>query len=84
MTYDLRRLRLHGLIERIEGTHRYQLTAHGLKTAMFYSRVYNRILRPGLSLLTPNAVTSNTAIDKRFVAMNNTIEAFCDDAKLAA
>jgi hypothetical protein len=25
-TYDLRRLRLHGFIERIPGTHRYQVT----------------------------------------------------------
>ena len=27
MTYDLRRLRLHGIIERIPHSHRYQLTA---------------------------------------------------------
>ncbi|NIR31515.1 MAG: hypothetical protein GWN84_19825, partial [Gammaproteobacteria bacterium] len=53
MTYELRRLRLHGLIERIPTTHRYRLTEHGLKTAMFYTRVYNRILRPGLSHLSP-------------------------------
>jgi hypothetical protein len=26
VSYELRRLRLHGLIERIEGTHRYRLT----------------------------------------------------------
>jgi hypothetical protein len=26
MTYDLRRLRLHGIIERIPHSHRYQLT----------------------------------------------------------
>jgi DNA-binding PadR family transcriptional regulator len=49
MTYDLRRLRLHGIIERIAGTHSYRLTAAGLKTAFFYSRVYARVLRPGLS-----------------------------------
>ena len=35
MTYDLRRLRTHGLIERIAHTHRYQVTDHGLHTAMF-------------------------------------------------
>jgi len=51
MTYDLRRLRLHGVIERIEGTHRYRLTETGLRTALFYSRVYARVLRPGLSIL---------------------------------
>ena len=30
VSYELRRLRLHGLIERIEGTHRYRLTPEGL------------------------------------------------------
>ena len=35
MTYDLRRLRLHGLIERIPFTHsRYRVTDHGLRTAL--------------------------------------------------
>jgi len=38
MTYDLRRLRLHGLIDRIPHTHRYQLSATGLPTAMFLMR----------------------------------------------
>ena len=30
MTYDLRRLNTHGLIERIPHTHRYQVTDTGL------------------------------------------------------
>lgn len=38
MTYDLRRLRLHGLIERIPGQHRYRLTDVGLRTALFFIR----------------------------------------------
>ena len=42
MTYDLRRLRLHGLIERIPATYRYQVTAAGLRTAMFLTRVHDR------------------------------------------
>jgi hypothetical protein len=33
MSYDLRRLRLHGLIARLPGTHRYPLTPLGLRTA---------------------------------------------------
>jgi hypothetical protein len=49
MSYDLRRLRLHGLIERIAGTHRYRLTPLGLRTALFYSRTFNRVVRPALS-----------------------------------
>ena len=46
MSYELRRLRLHGLIERLPKTHRYRLTDEGLRTALFYTRVYSRILRP--------------------------------------
>ena len=34
MTYDLRRLRSHGLIGKIPHTHRYQLTDHGLSTGL--------------------------------------------------
>jgi len=49
MSYQLRRLRLHGLIERFQGTHRYQVTDRGWKIALFWTRVYNRILRPGLA-----------------------------------
>jgi hypothetical protein len=47
MTYDLRRLRLHGLIERVPRTHRYTLTSFGLRVAFFCSKVYLRVLRPG-------------------------------------
>jgi hypothetical protein len=49
MTYDLRRLRLHGLIRRVPGSHRYQITRLGLRVAAFYSKLYARTLRPGLS-----------------------------------
>jgi len=49
MSYDLRRLRLHGLIEPTPKTHRYRLTTFGLKTALFYTQAYQRLLRRGLS-----------------------------------
>lgn len=49
MTYDLRRLRLHGLIDRIPRTHRYRPTDLGWKVAVFFTRAYNRFLRTGLS-----------------------------------
>jgi hypothetical protein len=51
-TYDLRRLREHGLIERIPHTHRYQVTPAGLRHAMFLTRVHDRILQTGLAELT--------------------------------
>ena len=49
MTYDLRRLRLAGLIRRIEHTHRYVLTPDGIKVAVFYTKLHNRLLRPLLA-----------------------------------
>jgi hypothetical protein len=50
-TYDLRRLRLHGLIERIPQTHRYRVTDTGLHHAMFLTRVHSRLIRTGTAQL---------------------------------
>lgn len=60
MTYDLRRLRLHGLIERIPKTHRYRLTKQGLAVVHFYHRTYTRLIRPALSVIgsPPSTCTS--------------------------
>jgi hypothetical protein len=68
MSYDLRRLRLHRLIQRIPGTHRYQLTELGRRTALFYSRTFNHVLRPGLSQiahpnLPPDSSNLNAALE---------------------
>jgi len=49
MTYDLRRLRLHGLIQRVPKSHRYLATNFGFRAATFLSRSYARLLRPGLA-----------------------------------
>ena len=46
MTHDLRRLRLNGLIRRIDHTHTYALTPEGRRVAVFYTKLYNRLLRP--------------------------------------
>jgi hypothetical protein len=51
MTYDLRRLRLHGLIERIPQSHHYRVTDLGRRIALFFTKVHSRILRPGLPQL---------------------------------
>jgi hypothetical protein len=49
MTYDLRCLRLHGLIRRVPGSHRYQLTDFRRNAAIFLSRAYARLIQPGLA-----------------------------------
>jgi hypothetical protein len=51
MSYHLRRLRLHGLIQRIAGTHRYTVTDFGLSAAVFLTRAHARFTGTGLSQL---------------------------------
>jgi hypothetical protein len=72
MSYDLRRLRLHGLIQRIPGTHRYKLTTIGLRTALLYSRTFNRVIRPALSQLTaPNLPQQKSKLATAFHNLEN-------------
>jgi hypothetical protein len=52
MSYDLRRLRAHGLITRVPRSHRYQLTDTGPHHAMLLNHVHTRLLLPGLTHLT--------------------------------
>ncbi|MBV9173152.1 MAG: hypothetical protein JOZ81_24060 [Chloroflexi bacterium] len=51
MTYDLRRLRVHGLIQRLPGTHRYMVTLDGWQVAGFYTTLYDHVLSPGWAVL---------------------------------
>lgn len=56
-SYDLTRLRVNGLIHRITGRNRYILTPDGLRFAIFYSKVHNRLLRPLMAADQPPATT---------------------------
>lgn len=76
MSYDLRRLRLHGLIERIPKTQRYRLTPFGLKTALFYSRTYQRLVRPGLSELHAPPTPRPALLAVAFARFQNTLDAY--------
>jgi len=44
--YDLRRLKLKGLIRKVQHTNTYALTPDGQRFAIFYTKVGNRVLRP--------------------------------------
>jgi len=51
LTYDLRRLRAHGLITRQPHSHRYRVTDTGLRDALFLTRAHDRLLRTGMAQL---------------------------------
>jgi len=84
VTYDLRRLRMHGLIERIPDTHRYRITSTGLRTALFCSRLYNRALRPGFAAIDPRPLRPELPIAKTIRAAESALDQWYRDAKLAA
>jgi hypothetical protein len=73
MTYHLRRLRLHGLIQRIPDTHRYQVTDFGWRVALFFTRTYARLIRPGLAQIIPNAPPMNNRLRLRFDQLDTAI-----------
>jgi hypothetical protein len=80
MTYDLRRLRLHGLIERVPHSHRYRITALGARVAMFYARLYTRALRPASSLHPSGSSRAQRAFDRLDAALAH----FLEEVKIAA
>jgi hypothetical protein len=84
MSYHLRRLRLHGMIERIPKTHRYRLTDFGLRTAMFCTRAWARIFRRGLGAILPAASPVPNPLLRSFDQVAAHIQASVDHAKLAA
>lgn len=52
ISYDLRRLRQHGLITRTAGTLRYQTTDLGYHAALLFTHAHDHLLRTGLAELT--------------------------------
>lgn len=85
MTYDLRRLRLHGIIERIPRSHRYQLTLQGVRIALFFSRTYARLLRPKLAEIIPSQVPPlPSPLRLAFDRLTAQIDACCQEEQLVA
>ena len=84
ITYDLRRLRMHGLIERIPNTHRYRITSKGLRTALFCTRLYNRSLRPGLAIIAPKPAHPQLPMAKTIRAAETALDQWYRHENLAA
>jgi hypothetical protein len=83
MTYHLRRLRLHGLIERLPKSHRYRLTKQGWRTALFCTRCYNRVLRPGFGQVIPPEAADETTLRHRFDQLDAALDHWLETQKLA-
>ncbi len=84
ITYDLRRLRIHGLIERIPGTFRYQVTVTGIRQALFLTRLTQRLLIPGLAELTDPSPPAPSRLRAAARAYDAALDHFTRHAGLAA
>lgn len=84
MTYQLRRLRLHGLIVRQTGTHRYGVTDQGLRIALFFTRSYARVLRPGLSQVTAADLPEDPPLRRAFTQLEGAMDQYVAQAKLTS
>jgi hypothetical protein len=72
MTYDLRRLRLHHLIERVPHTHRYHVTDFGFHAAIILRRAHDRLLRPALT--TTATPSTTTALGRALIQVDHAID----------
>jgi len=84
VSYDLRRLRMHGLIERIPGSHRYQTTDTGLHHAMLITHIDTRLLQPGLGQLTDPAPPAPTPLRSAARNYQRALDQLTQEAGFAA
>jgi hypothetical protein len=80
MSYDLRRLRLHGLIARLPHSNTYILTPDGIRVAVFYSKLQNRLLRP---LLDADKPPAKIEIRRALATLEHAVTDCIDNARLA-
>jgi len=87
MTYDLRRLRRKGLIRRIPKSQRYELTDHGRRIAVFFTKTYTRILNPSLAELDPALpaeIANRSPLARAWRAFEHTLDARIAQAAITA
>jgi len=79
--YDLRRLRLKGLVVRLPHTNTYVLTEEGQRFAIFYTKVHNRLLRP---LLAANQPPAPLQVRQALRVLDHAVTDYIDQARIAA
>ncbi|HUJ34417.1 MAG TPA: hypothetical protein VLW51_04355, partial [Solirubrobacteraceae bacterium] len=87
MTYDLRRLRRKGFIQRIPRTQRHELTSEGRRLAVFFTKTYTRILNPSLAELDPtlpSEIATRSPLANSWRAFERAIENKIRHAAIAA
>jgi hypothetical protein len=86
-SYDLRRLCRNGLLIRVPGTHRHQLTPDGRRLAVFLAKTYARIVLPSLPELDPalpEQIAARTPLARAWRSYERALDARIAQAALTA
>jgi hypothetical protein len=84
MTYHLRRLRLHGLIDRTPHTNRYRVNDFGLRSALVLTRLHNRLLTTVMADAADTGPPDRTPLAKALRAVATEIDNTATRARLQA
>ena len=82
MSYDLRRLRLKGIIWRIPNSYRYQLTTYGRRVALCLSKIDARIFRTVFAAF--EATPLDTPLEQLLAQLDRLLDSVISDANLSA
>ncbi len=84
MTYHLRRLRLHGLIERTPHTQRYRVTDFGLRSALVLTRVHNRFLTTVMADAADTGPPGRSELGRALHVVATELDKAADRSRIAA
>jgi hypothetical protein len=82
LTYQLRRLRLHGLIDRAPGSHRYTVTEKGLGVALWYTRCHARLFRPALGEIFAEDFPEGSTLRRALDRFDQEVKRYIEKAKV--
>ncbi len=86
-TYDLRRLRRKQIINRVQGSHRRELTPTGRAVAVLFTKTYSRVLSPGLAALDlqqPSDLARRSPLALAWKDLSTTLDQLIDHGLAAA
>jgi hypothetical protein len=79
MTYDLRRLRLHGVIERLPHSNTYVVTPEGVRIAVFYTKLRRKLLEP---LLDADRAPAPPELRRALTTIDHAVQGYVDHARI--
>jgi hypothetical protein len=86
-TYDLRRLKRKGLLDKVPRSHRYQLTSLGRRIAVLFTKTYGRVLAPGLTAFdprVPEGVSARSSLATAWRRLEQVLDDFMESQMMAA